>query len=175
MRWERRIDAVSRVSTIAVVIIIVALAGAGFYFYMASSQNLETTTCAGCFYTQPIVEVVIPKLAGGSNPNGATNSQLNVSSGQSVTLSVSVYPTVPLTVEMEFRLYASTNTTGNFVNASFTPSRLAIPSQGNGTTTMTLSFSDSAPAGTYSAVVTAVDSENSSLYWGSYFQILVTS
>jgi hypothetical protein len=136
--------------------------------------NTPVATIAGCFVYMPVVDVIIPELAGGTDQNGGVNEVLNVSTGQTTILHVQVYPEVKLNTTLSFSVssYHSANISG--ITATFTPQQLSIALNGNGSSTVTLHVSNNLAPGTYYAAISATDVEHTPWVWGDYFNINVT-
>lgn len=133
------------------------------------------------FIQQPVVDVIIPSLfrTQGSNND---NMPLNLTQGESMSLTVDVYTTVSLNLKFEFQVLSyvgqssngsSSVTEGNssIVSVAFNPSSLAINGANKGTTNMTVTFSDYAGIGQYNSVVSVVNMNNSTQVWGDLIQI----
>lgn len=165
-------------------------------------SSTSVTSCYvnnSCFVEEPVGDVIIPKLSNSLGSNEVSNNVLNMTRGESLSLAVLVYPTINVNVTMELQLfppvesnvsatvttsaYSSSNASSSSsaygsnenssIAAKFNPIGMHIKAYGNSTTIMALSVSKDAIVGTYSAVVSAVDAENSSIVWGASFEINV--
>jgi hypothetical protein len=125
---------------------------------------------------QPVGDLIIPLLAP-SAASGTVNSPLNLTTGQRVSLEVDVYLTLQANVSMKFEVFppvgSTSNNTGNSFNATFSPPSFSALPNKKASTILSFSVPSSAAVGQYSAVVAAVDSSNTSITWGDYFQINV--
>lgn len=172
--------ALKRIETIAIgviVVLAVIVTSVAVFDLVSSGSNQSTTSLP--FVEQPVVDVILPSLfrAQGS---GNDNIPLNVTHGQVVTLVVDVYSTVNLNFEMKYDVLTgpTSNSSTDFnsvVVGSFTPETLSIQADGKGTANLTLTFSASAYAGQYNMVVSAVNLENASQFWGDFFQVNVSA
>lgn len=157
---------------IAVLIILIIVAAGAVGYFLMQPRVTTTTNCTGCFIQQPVVDVIIPELASKTDQNGGLNEQLNVTAGQTVSLHVQIFTEAPVNVTLYFKFFA-TNESQN-ITASLSPDTLMVPTLGNATSLLRISFPPNLKQGAYSAVVSAVDIQNSSWVWGDYFNIEVT-
>ena len=168
------------ISTTASIILVVLIAGAAIVFaysYVSLTTPKSTTTvCSGCFVSEPVVDVIIPSLITHSNANGADNAPLNLTRGEPTTISVGVFPTLPVNVTLQFMILSTPpNVTSDSIPimGNFTPSKLTVNADSNGTSTLSIDVAPGSPVGAYSAEVTAIDFANSSWSWGTVFTINV--
>jgi hypothetical protein len=143
-----------------------------------SKQNSATTNS---FIQQPVVDIIIPTLFA-QTATGGVNSPLNLTLGESYSLTVEVYTTVALNASLIFHALplGSSSTselsqgTSGPISGIFNPADLMMEANGKGISTFSIAVSDSASVGAYNAVVSAVNLDNSSQIWGDIFQINVT-
>lgn len=162
------------VSTLfAILIILIIIAAAAIGYFLIQPRVSTTTNCTGCFIQQPVVDVVIPELASKTDQNGGVNEQLNVTAGETVSLHVQVFTEQAVNVTLSFRPFLPSSNSSQMVIASFDPDSLVVPTLGNATSQLRLSFSPDLKPGVYSAAISAVANENSSWIWGDYFNFNV--
>ena len=147
---------------------------------LLGSQGHQTQTESNSFIEEPVVDILIPALFRETS-TGGINAPLNVSRGQSVSLTVQLYPTTSLNVSMLFRYFilgglnnnqTSTNqNSSQYLSAKFDPQILTIEAGKTVNTTMRLEISQAATKGQYNSVVSAVNLQNSSQIWGVIIQI----
>ena len=166
----------SRTAVLAAVAIgVIAVGAAVASGFLPTAGGGVHTSCTTC--TQgPIVDVIMPALGSSGNFSN-TNRTVNMSAGESKTLEVDVYPTVPMEFSMTFDVLLSpgsgAQTGTSKITATFNPQNVTAGANEKGTTLLTLAVSSSAPAGIYDVVVSAADRSNSSQVWGLYFEVSV--
>ncbi|MCL4518695.1 MAG: hypothetical protein M1587_05805 [Thaumarchaeota archaeon] len=191
--------AIARVVFVGALIFAVIVAGSLSYFFFTSGRaigNVHSSTSSvscyknnSCFVNEPVVDIIIPKLSQSLGSNEVGNNVLNVTRGESVSLTIFVYPTINLNATMELELFppvtgssasfdnfsssSSTSTSSAGINADFNPSYMSISANGQASTVMTLNMSSAAETGVYSASASAVDINNPTFVWGTFFQINV--
>ncbi|MHB8567123.1 MAG: hypothetical protein ACYC7D_11395 [Nitrososphaerales archaeon] len=189
---------IARVVFVGVLIFVVVVAGSLSYYFFSSTGrpagNADTSTSSvscyknnSCFVDEPVVDVIIPKLSQSLGSNEVGNNVLNVTRGESVSLTVMVYSTINLNAMMKLELFppndanasssnntnASTSTSENDIIVEFNPSSMSISKNGQGSTVMALNVSTNAQLGVYSAAVSAFDIDNPFYFWGAFFHINV--
>jgi hypothetical protein len=172
------------IAFVVVVLAAIALSGAfelGVFNGGAGGIGVRSTTsCPQCFQTEPILDIVMPVLGNSSSPINPSLT-INMTAGSTKSFEVDLYPTFDVMVTMGFTaIPVSTSGGGPQSNASqpsatFLPSNLSLKSNGEGRTYLSLTVPRSAAPGTYSTVISAVDSRNSSNFWGLYFQLRVST
>jgi hypothetical protein len=177
LKKKHELAAVLLITTLALLIILVTT-----YDLLYRNGGHDTSTASDSFIQQPVVDVIIPALFS-QGTTGGINAPLNLTQGQSVSLKVMIYSTVSLNATMEFQVYplapASQNGTSvtessSAMTWSFQPSSLQVSINGKGNTTLNLDVPQQFQTGTYSAVVSAVNSQNVAQMWGDVFQINVS-
>ncbi len=159
---------------IATVIVVGILSFAAYRAYITPNGN-NSTSSTDHFITQPVGDVIISKLAVNAN-NGGTGIPLNITDGETVNLTVSIYIEVTANVSAEFRVLTGPSPSpASAIAASFDPSSLLALANQNASTVMTVRLSSSAPLGVYTAVVSVQDNSNPSYVWGTNIQIDVPS
>jgi hypothetical protein len=172
-----------RAALVAVLLAIVAaaIAGANLYF----NGNASNQTTPNSFIIQPVLDIIIPSLFHESS-TGGVNAPLNVSAGQSLSLSVQLFPITDLNVSMQFRYFAlnenstvsfsssNINQSGQPLAATFTPSSVKLGAEHAVNLTMQLAISPDAMIGRYNTVISATNLQNSSQVWGVIVQINIT-
>lgn len=193
---------IARVVFLGTIIFAVIVAGSLSYFFFSTGQavhNVHASTSSvsscyennSCFVSEPVVDVIIPKLSQSLGSNEVGNNMLNVTRGESVSLTVVVYPTINLNATMKLELFpplnnsatssssetsvssSSTPTSENDIIVGFNPQNMSISANGQGSAIMTLNVSTNAQLGVYSATASAFDIDNPSYVWGAFFQINV--
>lgn len=165
--------AVSKLVALAVIVFIVAAVAMGYFLFQPKPTT--TTDCLNCFIQQPVVDVIIPELASQTDQNGGVNVPLNATSGETSVIHVVVYSEQAVNVTLSFKSFISGSNESQLMTAAFSPSTLVVPKLGNATSVVHIFISPSVANGTYTAVISAVASQNSSWVWGDYFKINVTS
>ncbi len=193
--------AITTTRVLFVVVLLVVVSGVVMYtFFLAPLRSnnppVSGSNCKnGCFVSEPVVDVIIPSLATTHGLGGATNHMLNVTRGQTVPMNVEVYTTnVAINATMQLFIVptsqgsnssngtTSSNTTtsslisktgGAGITVRFNPANLSIRASSNESSVMTLSISSTAAEGYYDATVSAMDPDNSSYVWGTFFEINV--
>lgn len=168
-----------RIETVAIgVIVILAVivtSVAVFDLLTPPKSNQPDTTFP--FIEQPVVDVIVPALSR-EQGSGNNNIPLNVTVGQVVSLVVNVYSTVNLNVSVDYKVLTGPTTNNSspdlVVNGSFSPETLSIGADEKGTTNMTFAISPSAFMGQYNMVISAINLDNSSQFWGDFFQVNVS-
>jgi hypothetical protein len=144
------------------------------------AQGLSITT--GTFIQQPVVDVIVPSLFR-SGSTGGINAPLNLTQGETISLPVTVYSVAAINVTAEFRitpLSLSQTATSSLANSSsiiswsFAPGSFQVEPNGKANTTLKLDVPYLMPLGTYSAVISAANTDNSSQIWGDILQINIT-
>jgi hypothetical protein len=165
-------------STALIIFVIVAavISGALAYRLIISPSTRHTVSiCTSCFGGPPVGDIIIRQLAVGSS--GKSNSQLNVTLGQKVNLTVEVFLSVNATVNASFNVRLSPDTTSilseSAFSVSFSPQSFVAPENKNASTIMTITTSGSAPRGLYSTEVVITDLQNQNYTWGSQIEINV--
>ena len=167
---------------IALIIIAGLMAGAvilGVLFIRPGITNGRTSLCQSCFVNEPVVDVILPALAKNSGGGVSTsNAPLNITRGSTQTLEVQVYPTIDVSVKLVFRVLfapvATNSSSTSWISATFTPGQISVASQKRGVSTLSLSVSSIAPLGTYNAAVSAEETTNTSVVWGTFFMTNVS-
>jgi hypothetical protein len=166
------------------VIVVLAIAVISITTYnllVKQTARGPTQTTSEPFVVQPVVDVIIPSLFR-QGPTGGINSPLNLTVGQNESIQIEIYSSVHLNASMEFNMYALSTSqqaslTGQMGNASvnweFNPILVNVPVNGKANTTLSLNVSSQTATGTYNAVVTAVNSDNSTQMWGDIFEIVI--
>lgn len=151
---------------ISVAGILAAAAALGAFTY--SGQNVRIGSGG------PVVDVIIPSLVVSLSGGGGVNHPLNTSAGSTVTLEVDLYSTATAALNLTFHAYRLGNvpSTSDFV-WHFDPQWLTVRPGSKGVSLLTLTIPPEAAPGAYNAVVSAVDSLNQTLVWGTFFQINV--
>ncbi len=145
--------------------------------YDFATSQPQNVTPTNSFLHEPVVDVIIPALFRQTS-TGGVNSPLNMTPGESTNVIVQVYPTVNVNVTMQFR-YFSLSQNGSItgqnstITGTFNPSKLNILSGKEGNTNLSLGISQSAQDGEYNAVISAIDTQNSSEVWGVILQVNV--
>lgn len=163
-----------RLALIAVVLAIIAAGIAGATLLNGSPNQTETNS----FITQPVLDIIIPSLFHETS-TGGINSPLNASAGQSISLTVQLFPSTNLNVSMQFRYFlmnsssSSISPQGNAssLSAMFHPLDLTIAGGKTANVTMDLAISASTVKSHYTSVISAVNLQNSSQVWGVIMQI----
>ena len=167
----------------AIIVLAILVTGIATYDLLSphNGQGQQGTTQA--LSAQPVVDVILPSLFRQQGSN-SQNAPLNVTSGQNVTLEVDVYTTVSLNLKMQYAAFllpsgynGSTSSQGNpsIMSATFNPQTLNINGGAKGISTLRLSIPPTALLGEYSAVISAINVNNSTQTWGDIFQIFVTA
>ena len=190
---------IARVVFVGTIIFAVIVAGSLSYFFFSTGRavgNVHSSTSSvsscyennSCFVSEPVVDVIIPKLSQSLGSNEVANNVLNVTGGESVSLTVVVYPTINLNATMKLELFppviansssfdssssSSTSSGSAGINVDFNPLNMSISANGHASTVMTLNISSLAEVGVYSATASAVDIDNPAFVWGTFFQINV--
>jgi hypothetical protein len=153
----------------ALTIILLAIIIASVAVYDFATSQPQNITATNSFPHEPVVDVIIPALFRQTS-TGGVNAPLNMTTGESTKLIVQVYPTVNVNVTMQFRYFSLSNDASGVQNSTITgtfdPSKLDIQSGKVGNTTLALGVSQSAQDGEYNAVISAIDTQNSSEAWG---------
>ncbi len=160
---------------VVVLAIIAATIAALSLLWGPRPQNPAT---ANSFIGEPVVDIIIPSLFR-TTSTGGINAPLNASGGQSLALTIQLFPTTNLNVSMQFRYFvlggladnSSSSGTQNFsssqfLSAKFNPPALSIIAGKTANTTMQLTITKNAIQGKYNSVVSAVNMQNSSQIWG---------
>lgn len=166
----------------AVIVLAIVVTGVASYDLLSprTTQPQQSTTYS--FVEQPVVDLIIPTLFK-QQGSDSSNVPLNVTRGENVTLSIDIYATVNLTITMNYSIYllsapsgssAAPGTNSTTVLASFNPQSLTVDTRAKGVVTMYLRVLSETPMGDYTAVVSAVNVNNSTQSWGDIFQINVS-
>ena len=169
-----------RLALVAVILAILAAGIAGAT--LLSSPPSQTAT--NSFIGEPVLDIIIPSLFHQTS-TGGINSPLNASAGQTLSLTVQLFPTTSLNVSMQFRYFvlnssnsatvsSSQNATSDYIMSTFHPQETTITASKTSNVTMQLAISQSAVRGQYNSVVSAVNLQNSSQVWGVIVQIDIT-
>lgn len=152
----------------------VALLAAFELGYLPVRGGASSTTCASCGFEEPVVDVIMPAIGSSGNASNP-NRTVNMTLGSSQAFEVDVYPTIPLNFTMSFSavLMSASGGSSEVPSASFVPGSVDVAANGKGVTTMTIVVPSSAAAGSYDAVVSALNIDNNSQVWGLYFQLQV--
>lgn len=162
--------------TVAAAGIAIIIAAAAAVILIPPSKG-SPSTCAQCFQTEPIVDVVSPSLGNaGSSVN--PNRIINMSAGSSRVLEIDVYPTIAVNVSLGFTTllaYASNASSGSgaLPSVSYNPETLQMGVNAKGVSYATIAVPAQAAKGTYDSVFTVTNVANSSETWGLYFQLVV--
>ena len=168
----------SKVLTAAALVAAAAVVVAGAFTLTASFGGHGTSTCAPCFQTEPIIDIVSPAL-GNATSSVNQNRTFDLQAGTSAVLEIDVYPTISVNLTLEFStvlVYPSSGTTassGALPRAVFQPGTLSISPNSKGISSMTITAPQLATKGTYDSVVSAVNDQNATEVWGLYFQLVV--
>jgi hypothetical protein len=161
-----------------VVLLVITISLVAIYDIGNSQINGQTGT--NSFISEPVVDILLPSLFRETS-TGGQNEPLNVTVGETDTLAIQIYPNVNLNLTMEFRYYFlgttfSSTTSSNSsqsILAQFFPPSLSINADKTGNTSVTLQVSRTASLGQYNAIISALNTENSSEVWGVIVQINV--
>jgi hypothetical protein len=168
-----------RAALIAVLLAIVAAAIAGVNLLLSSSTPKVNTS--NSFIAQPVLDIIVPSLFHESS-TGGVNAPLNASRGQTLSLTVQLFPTTNLNVSMQFRYFilngSATQTSSSkenpeYLSAVFYPSETKLTAGRTTNVTMQLVVSSSATIGQYNSVLSAENVQNSSQIWGVIMQVNV--
>lgn len=159
-------------AALALAIIVVAVVVLG----LPTGGN-NGTTCSKCFQTEPIVDIISPSL-GNATRSVNENRTIDVQAGTSSVIEIDVYPTIAVNVTLGFTSVlanpsGTATSPGLLPGAAYQPTSLSIAENGKGVSMMTITVPATAVKGTYDSVVTAVNDQNTSEYWGLYFQLVV--
>ena len=152
-----------------------------FAVYDIISSQTQAQSPSNSFIQEPVVDILVPSLFE-RTPTGGQNEPLNVTTGQDIELVLQVYPTVNLNLSMEFRYYllsateaqnSSSDNSSQLISANFNPTSMRIASGKTANTTVSLQVSQTAPEGQYNAILSALNTDNSSEIWGVIIQINV--
>ncbi len=167
-----------------VVVIVLALivVGVASYDLLTPRTTHAQQSTSYSFVQQPVVDLIIPTLFRQQGSDSG-NLPLNVTRGENVTLSIDVYSTASITFRMQYEIYllsadsASSTLSGTnstTMSVDFNPQSLTVDTNAKGVSIMHLSVPSQTPTGIYTAVVTAVNVNNSTQSWGDIFQINVS-
>ena len=164
---------------IVIIVLAIMITGITAYDLLGGTSAQRNSTTSDSFIQQPVVDIIIPSLFSQTS-TGGVNLPLNLTLGESFSLTVDVYSTVFLNASLEFITTLLTSSTGGVQAASgqitgtFDPSILVIGANGKGITTFHVQVSQTANVGNYSTVISVVNAVNSTQVWGDIFQIHVT-
>ncbi|MHB1909045.1 MAG: hypothetical protein ACYCQJ_09280 [Nitrososphaerales archaeon] len=160
-------------------IILIALVGAtvvvGAIVYHQFTYPVQTSThsiCGSCFLQTPVGDVIISSISEGSG-GGVANIPVNMTLGQSLSLTVSLYLTINANVSSALNILAGPGGTTQGISATFEPENLDAVANQNASTVMTMKVASNAQIGSYSTVLVFTDQANRSYTWGSQIQINV--
>lgn len=160
-------------------IILIALVGAtvivGAIVYHQFTYPTQTNThsiCGACFLQPPVGDVIISSISEGAG-GGVANIPVNVTQGQSLNLTVSLYLTINANVSSALNVLAGPDGTTQGISATFEPQNLDAVANKNASTIMTMKIASNAQIGSYSTVLVFTDLANQSYTWGSQIQINV--
>lgn len=169
-----------RIETVAIgviVILAVIVTSVAVFDLLAPPKSNQSNTSFP-FVEQPVVDVIVPALSR-EQGSGNNNIPLNVTAGQVVSLAVYVYSTVNLNVSVGYKVLTGPTTNNSSPDlldkGSFSPETLSIGADGKGITNMTFTISPRAYTGQYNMVVSAVNLDNSSQFWGDFVQVNVSA
>jgi len=162
------------VTVVVILVIVISLIAV----YDISNNQTQGQAGTNLFIQQPVVDILVPSLFRETS-TGGQNVPLNITSGQTDSIVIQVYPTVDLNITMGFQYYflstneSSSSSNPGSISATFDPSDLRIDMGKTENTSITLHVSPNAPLGQYDAVISAFNSANSSQVWGVIVQINV--
>ena len=165
------------VAIMVIIVLAVMITGITAYDLLGGTSAQRNSTTSDSFIQQPVVDIIIPSLFSQTS-TGGVNLPLNLTLGESFSLTVDVYSTVSLNASMEFITTPLTSSTSvqsstGLITGTFNPSILVIGANGNGITTFHVQVSQTTNVGNYSAVMSVVNAANSTQVWGDIFQINV--
>ena len=154
------------------------ITGITAYDLLGGTSAQRNSTTSDSFIQQPVVDIIIPSLFSQTS-TGGVNLPLNLTLGESFSLTIDVYSTVSLNASMEFIATPLASSTGGaqsstgMITGTFDPSILVIGANGKGITTFHVQVSPTANVGNYGTVISVVNAANSTQVWGDIFQINV--
>jgi len=164
-----------RAAIFAIIVLVSLITGIAAYDLLGGAPGQRNST-TDSFIQQPVVDIIIPSLFS-QTATGGVNLPLNLTLGESFSLTVDVYSTVSLNASMEFIASPLTSSTGGvqsstgLITGTFDPSILVIGANVKGIATFHVQVSPTANAGAYSSVISVVNAVNSTQVWGDIFQI----
>jgi hypothetical protein len=160
-------------------VLVLALLASFELGYIPVGQGRTSTTCPGCNQQEPVVDVIMPVLGNAANATNP-NFVVNMTAGETRAFEVDLYPTVTLNFSMGFRAILASYTAGGtkgdggLPNATFRPDSLYVTFNEKGVSTMTVTVPGNAAPGSYDAIVSATNVDDSAQVWGLYFEIQVS-
>ncbi|MDG6909478.1 MAG: hypothetical protein JRN08_03830 [Nitrososphaerota archaeon] len=168
-----------RAIVVAAAVVVVIAVGAslelGLLPLTGGGGGTTSSSCSSC--SPPVVDVVMPAIGSSGNYTNP-DRMINMTAGETRSLEVDVYPTVPLAFTMNFTTVLAPDQAGlspaHGIGATFDPSNFTVAANVRGVTSMTLAVALTAAKGTYDVVVSAANRSNSTEFWGLYFEISVS-
>src|SRR5487761_890705 len=89
------------VAIMVIIVLAVMITGITAYDLLGGTSAQRNSTTSDSFIQQPVVDIIIPSLFSQTSAGGV-NLPLNLTLGESFSLTVDVYSTVSLNASMEF-------------------------------------------------------------------------